>query len=357
LTSTTTLHMPQRPLGTTGLNVSLICLGTMTWGQQNTEADAHAQIDLALDHGINFMDTAEMYSVPISADTYGLTEQYIGTWLAKNPTKRGDWILATKVAGPSGRLHWVRDGQLRLNRQHITQALEASLKRLQTDYIDLYQLHWPDRNVNNFGQLGFIHQPDEAMTPLAETLAVLQDFVQQGKIRHVGLSNETAWGVMNALQLHQHHGMPRVQSIQNPYSLLNRSYEVGLAEVSMREQCGLLAYSPLAMGLLTGKYFSEHVTPSTGRLSWMPDYFTRYAAPHATEAARAYVEIAQQAGISPAQLAMAFVNQQPFVTSTIIGATTLDQLTENINSVGVTLSPETLTAIDAVHKRISNPCP
>ena len=350
--------MQTRPLGTTGLNVSLICLGTMTWGQQNTEADAHAQIDMALDYGVNFMDTAEMYSVPISEDTCGLTEKYIGTWLAKNLHKRDQWILATKVAGPSDRLHWVRDGKLRLNRQHMTQALHDSLKRLQTDTIDLYQLHWPDRNANNFGQLGFKHDPAEEMTPLAETLAVLQDFVQQGKVRHIGVSNETAWGVMHALHLHQtsqqsDQPLPRVQSVQNPYSLLNRSYEVGLAEVSIREQCGLLAYSPLGMGLLTGKYFEG----GHGRLNWLPGYFTRYEGTLAEEAAREYVGIAKAAGLTPTQMALAFVNQQPFVTSNIIGATTLTQLKEDIESVNVTLSADVLAQIDQVHARISNPCP
>jgi aryl-alcohol dehydrogenase-like predicted oxidoreductase len=350
--------MQTRPLGTTGLDVSLICLGTMTWGQQNSEADAHAQIDFAHDHGVNFMDTAEMYAVPVSADTCGLTEQYIGTWLAKNPHKRDQWIVATKVAGPSDRLHWVRDGQLRLNRQHMTQALHDSLKRLQTDYVDLYQLHWPDRNANNFGQLGFKHDPTEAITPLAETLEVLQDFVQQGKVRHIGVSNETAWGVMHALHLHQASQgsgkpLPRVQSVQNPYSLLNRSYEVALAEVSLREQCGLLAYSPLGMGLLTGKYFEG----GHGRLNWLPDYFTRYAGSLAEDATREYVAIARDAGLTPTQMALAFVNQQPFVTSNIIGATTLPQLKENIASVNVTLSPDVLQRIDQVHARISNPCP
>jgi aryl-alcohol dehydrogenase-like predicted oxidoreductase len=346
--------MQYRPLGQTDLQVSLICLGTMNWGQQNTEADAHLQIDAALDYGINFMDTAEMYAVPISAETCGLTERYIGTWLAKHPDKRDRWIVATKVAGPSGRLHWVRDGNLRLNRTHIVQALEDSLTRLQTDYVDLYQLHWPDRTVNNFGQLGYRHNPDEVMTPLIETLGVLQDLVQQGKIRHVGLSNETAWGVMHALGLHQQDAtLPRVQSVQNPYSLLNRSYEVGLAEVSLREQCGLLAYSPLAMGMLTGKYFEG----GQGRLTWKPEYYTRYQGELAETASRAYVDIARQVGITSTQLALAFVNQQPFVTSNIIGVTTLDQLQEDVSSVDITLSPETLAQIDAVHARISNPCP
>jgi aryl-alcohol dehydrogenase-like predicted oxidoreductase len=353
-------HVPMeyRLLGQTGLSVSLICLGTMTWGQQNTQADAHAQISMALDHGINFMDTAEMYSVPISADTYGLTETYIGTWLAKNAAKRDQWILATKVAGPSGRLDWVRDGNLRLNRQHMTQALEDSLKRLQTDYVDLYQLHWPDRNANNFGTLGFEHDPHEDQTPLEETLDVLHDFVQQGKVRHIGVSNETPWGVMHALHLHKtttqaSRPLPRVQSVQNPYSLLNRSYEVGLAEVSLREQCGLLAYSPLAMGLLTGKYFEG----GHGRLNWKPEYFTRYAGSLAEEAAQAYVAIARSAGYTPTQMALAFVNQQPFVTSIIIGATTLDQLKENMESVTVHLPADVLTQINDIHRKISNPCP
>jgi aryl-alcohol dehydrogenase-like predicted oxidoreductase len=345
--------MDYRPLGTSGLNVSTICLGTMNCGQQNTEADAHDQIDMALDQGVNIMDTAEMYPVPISADSCHLTEVYIGTWFAKNPTLRDKWILATKIAGPSGRLHWLRDGNLKLDRNHLTQAIEGSLKRLQTDYIDLYQLHWPHREVNNFGKLGYQHQPNPTDIPLEETLGVLQDFVQQGKIRHIGLCNDTAWGVMHGLNLHQQKQLPRVQSVQNPYSLLNRSYEVGLAEVSIREQCGLLAYSPLGMGQLTGKYLEG----GTGRLTWRPDYYTRYKSTQGDLATKAYVEVAKKHGLHPTDMALAFVNQQPFVTSNIIGATTLEQLQQNIRSVQVTLTPEVLADINAVHAVYSNPCP
>ncbi len=352
---TLTHTMPTRPLGTTGLNVSLICLGTMTWGQQNTEADAHAQLNLAVhEGGVNFIDTAEMYPVPVSAESQGRTEAYLGSWLAQGQN-REKVVVATKVAGPSGRLHWLRDGQLRLDRKNIVAALDASLKRLQTDFVDLYQLHWPDRDVNNFGQLGYQHNFEESPIPLEDTLEVLQDLVQAGKIRFIGVSNETPWGVMTLLKLAQQHGWPRIHSIQNPYSLLNRSFEVGLSEVAIREQVGLLAYSPLGFGVLTGKYFADDNAP--GRLTQWPDYFRRYADTVAVDAAREYVRIARDAGWSPTQLALAFVNQQPFVTSNIIGATTLAQLRENLASATLTLPADVLAAVDQVHQRYSNPAP
>jgi aryl-alcohol dehydrogenase-like predicted oxidoreductase len=346
--------MEYRSLGQTDLKVSVICLGTMTWGEQNTEAEAHQQMDYALEGGVNFWDTAEMYPVPPKGDTQGRTEACIGTWFQQRK-KRDQVILATKVAGPSGRLTYLRDGNLKLDRKNMVQALEDSLKRLQTDYIDLYQLHWPDRETNCFGQLGYKHDPKDSPVPLEETLAVLAEFVQSGKVRHVGVSNETPWGLMRFLELSKSQGLPRMVSIQNPYSLLNRSFEVGLAEVAIREHCGLLAYSPLAFGLLSGKY-QNGAKPKGARLTEY-DVFDRYKAPHAQVPLTKYLNIAQKAGLSPAQMALAFVNQQPFVTSNIIGATTLEQLKENIESIHLNLSPEILAQIEEVQKEHSNPCP
>lgn len=346
--------MEYRPLGQTEIQVSLICLGTMTWGQQNTEAEAHQQMDMALDLGVNFMDAAEMYPVPGRAETSGRTEAYIGTWFASRKN-RDKVVLATKVVGPTEWMTWIRGGQTRLDRKNIEAALEGSLKRLKTDYIDLYQLHWPDRDVNNFGQLGYVHNPDESPVPLEETLEVLNDLVQAGKVRHVGLSNETPWGTMRFLQLAKERNWPRMVSIQNPYSLLNRTFEIGLSEIAIREQCGLLAYSPMGFGVLSGKYLGAS-KPDDGRVTLFPQ-FDRYSNPRATEATQAYVDIARRHGLSPAQMALAFVNTRPFVTSNIIGATTLKQLKENLDSVNVTLSQEMLTEIEAVHTCMPNPSP
>jgi aryl-alcohol dehydrogenase-like predicted oxidoreductase len=288
------------------------------------------------------------------AATVGRTEEYIGTWLAAR-SNREKVILATKVAGPAPSMTWIRHGEGRLDRANIIAALEGSLKRLQTDYIDLYQLHWPDRNTNFFGQLGYRHEADEAMTPIEDTLAVLADCVAAGKIRYIGLSNETPWGTMRFLELARTHGYPRVVSVQNPYSLLNRTYEVGMAEVSLREQCGLLAYSPMAFGLLSGKY-ENGARPPEGRITKFAR-FDRYSNPQALSATTAYVNLARQHGLSPAQMALAFVTQQPFVTSNIIGATTLDQLKENLDSASLRLSSAVLTEIEAIHTRIPNPAP
>lgn len=346
--------MQYRPLGTSGLNVSVICLGTMTWGQQNSEKEAHEQMDYALTQGINFFDTAEMYPVPPVKETYGRTEEYIGTWFAARKN-RDKVMLATKVFGRSERFNYARDEQTRLNHKHITAALEASLKRLKTDYVDLYQLHFPDRSVNAFGQLGYVHMPEEQSIPFEETLGVLQDLVEAGKIRHIGVSNETPYGVMSYLNLAQTKHYPRIQSVQNPYSLLNRSYEIGLAEVSIRQQCGLLAYSPLGMGVLSGKYVGGKM-PEGSRLQLFP-YFQRYSKANGERATETYVKIAQGAGLDPAQMALAFVNQQSFVTSNIIGATTMEQLKSNIASINVKLSPDVLAAIDIIHHDIPNPCP
>lgn len=346
--------MEFRPLGRTDLNVSSLCLGTMTWGEQNTEADAFAQIDMAKAAGINFIDTAEMYPVPPRPETYATTEQYIGTYF-KSRGDRADWILATKIAGPGNGINHIRNGRPRFNREHIRTALDDSLRRLQTDWIDLYQLHWPERSTNFFGRLGYQHLPDDDFTPLEETLAALDDEVRAGRIRHIGISNETPWGTMKYLQLAETHKWPRAVSIQNPYNLLNRSFEVGLAEISMREQCGLLAYSPLAFGMLSGKY-ENGACPANARLSLF-QRFARYNNPQARAACSRYVALAHQHGLEPAQMALAYVTSQPFVTSNIIGATTLQQLESNIGSLDLTLSNEVLAAIDAIHTAQPNPAP
>ncbi len=346
--------MEYRRLGRTELRVSAICLGTMTWGEQNSEAEAHAQMDLALDRGVNFWDAAEMYPVPPRAETYGRTESYIGTWLARRGG-RDRIVLATKVAGPDARLTYVRDGRLRLDRRNIEAALDASLARLRTDYVDLYQLHWPDRRTNIFGRLAYDGPADDDGTPVEESLAVLDDLVRAGKIRHVGLSNETAWGTMRFLALAETGRGPRMVSVQNPYGLLNRSFEVGLAEVAAREQCGLLAYSPLGMGVLSGKYL-DGAAPAGARLTLF-EQFRRYRGPQADAATAAYVALARERGLDPARMALAFVNGRPFVTSTIVGATDLDQLAVDIASIELRLDQETLDAIDAIHKLYTYPCP
>ena len=324
----------------------------MTFGEQNTEAEAHDQLDCALSHGVNFIDAAEMYPVPCREETQGLTEQYIGTWLKKSG-RRNDVILASKVAGP-GMMPYLRDGP-QLTPDHIETALEASLKRLQTDCIDLYQVHWPARNTNFFGKLGYESDPEESATPIEETYACLAKAVEQGKIRYVGVSNETPWGVMQYQFLARAHDWPGVISVQNPYSLLNRTYEIGLAEISHRENIGLLAYSPLGFGVLSGKYL-DGKAPADARLSRYT-YFDRYTGDVAVQATRAYVELARKNGHTPAQMALAFVNAQPFVASNIIGATSLQQLEEDITSIDLTLSEEVMEDIEQLHSHRPNPCP
>ena len=348
--------MRYRKLGNTDIDVSLICLGTMTWGEQNTEAEAHQQMDYAVSQGVNFFDTAELYAIPPRAETYGLTERYIGSWLQKTG-KRQDIILASKVAGPAeGWLPHIRnEATRRLDRANIEAAVNASLQRLQTDYIDLYQLHWPDRKTNFFGQLGYQHQPDDSFVPVEETLQALQEQVQAGKIRHIGLSNETPWGVMKFAQLADQMNLPRVLSVQNPYSLLNRSFEVGLAEVAMREQVGLLAYSPLGFGVLSGKYLNG-AKPDGARITRWPEY-SRYTNPQAQAATVAYVALAQQHGLDPAQMALAYVNSRDFLTANIIGATHMDQLQSNIASADIELSDEVLEGIEQIHRQHPSPSP
>jgi len=291
--------MEYRKLGQTDIEVSSICLGTMTWGEQNTEAEAHAQLDTALSAGVNFIDTAEMYPVPPKPETFTLTEQYIGRWL-KRRGGRNDIVLASKVAARADWLEHVRDGRACLDRANIEQALHASLERLQTDYLDLYQLHWPDRNTNYFGELGYTHVPQPS-TPIEETLRVLADLVQAGKVRHVGLSNETPWGTMEFLRLAEQCGLPRMVSVQNPYCLLNRSFEIGMAEVSHREDCGLLAYSPLGFGVLSGKYLNGQC-PADARVTLF-ERFSRYSNLQAEAATAAYVALAVEHGLDPAQMA------------------------------------------------------
>lgn len=344
--------MQTRPLGDTGIEVSRLCLGTMTFGEQNSEAEAHEQLDRAVAFGINFIDTAEMYPVPPRAETQGRTETYIGNWL-KARGSRDDVIIASKIAGPG--LDYLRGGS-RLTREQIHQAVETSLRRLQTDYIDLYQLHWPDRHTNFFGRMGYEHQEEEEdCTPLEESLSALKELVESGKVRAIGLSNETPWGLMQSLRLAERLGLSRVASIQNPYNLLNRTFEIGLAEIAHRENVGLLAYSPLAFGVLSGKYLDGQWPPGA-RLTLF-ERFQRYNSQSAMEATRAYVEIAREHDLDPAQMALAFVNSRSFLTSNIIGATTMEQLESNLASESLKLEPAVLEAIEAVHRRQPNPCP
>lgn len=345
--------MHTRKLGNTDIDVSLICLGTMTWGEQNTEQEAFEQLDYATAQGVNFIDAAEMYPVPPRAETQGLTETYLGNWLARRG-RRDDLVIASKVAGPGNGLTYLRNGP-RLTRAHIREACDASLKRLQTDYIDLYQVHWPDRTANFFGKLGYEHNPEESFTPIEETLGALDELVREGKVRHVGLSNETPWGTMEYLRLAKEKGWPRPVSIQNPYNLLNRTFEVGMAEIAHREHAGLLAYSPLAFGMLSGKYLGD-AWPEKGRLT-LYERFSRYTSGRGMAATGAYVDLARQHGLSAVQLALAYVNSRSFVTSNIIGATTMAQLRENIESANLELSSEVLEAIEAIHGEFTYPCP
>ncbi|NND32799.1 MAG: NADP(H)-dependent aldo-keto reductase [Saprospiraceae bacterium] len=341
-------------LGNTDLRVSQICLGTMTWGRQNTEEDAHQQLDYALTRGINFIDTAEVYAVPTSAETQGLTEQYIGTWI-KARKKRDDFFLASKIVGPSSRITWMREN-LNFSREQIIEALNNSLARLQTDYLDLYQLHWPERATNFFGKLGYEHDAEEKWTEnFLDILESLNEQVNAGKIRYIGLSNETAWAVMKYLHWSDTRGLPRIQSVQNPYNLLNRSYEVGLAEVSIREKVSGLAYSPMAFGLLSGKYHLKQDTPND-RINQFKD-LPRYSGDQAWKATQAYLDVARKYGISLAKLSLAFVNSRPFIDSNIIGATTMSQLEENIDSIEVHLSGEMIADINKVYEIYSHPAP
>lgn len=348
--------MDYRTLGRTNIKVSVIGLGTMTFGEQNTEAEGHEQIDYALDQGVNLIDTAEMYSVPPRAETYGSTERIIGAWIRKSG-KRHKIVLCSKVAGPTHVLKadYLRGGTNALNRESILAAIDSSLQRLQTDYIDVYQLHWPDRSTNFFGQLGYRHTESENTVPIEETLDVMTGLVKAGKIRHVGLSNETPWGLHRFLQIAEQRGLARVVSIQNPYSLLNRTFEIGLAEMAIREDVGLLAYSPLAFGVLTGKFLNGARPPESRVVRW--SRFARYNGEIAERATASYVAIARQHGLDPAQMALEFVNRQRFLTSNLIGATTMEQLKTNLASAAIQLSEEVVEAIEAAHRTQPNPCP
>ena len=352
--------MKKNNLGKTEILVSEICLGTMTWGQQNNEKEAHDQLSYASERGINFIDTAEMYAVPPKKETYGLTEKYIGTWL-KNQD-RSKIILATKIAGrtsnvPSGPpgLDWIRQGP-RLNEEHIFQAIENSLKRLNTEYIDLYQIHWPERTVNSFGQLGYIHNPREDDIKIEVTLEALAKAVNKGLIKYVGLSNETPWGVMKFISVAKEFNLPRVVSIQNPYSLLNRSFEAGLSEIAINEEVGLLPYSPLAGGVLSGKYLNGK-KPENARMTLFERMRGRYSNQHAENAVLEYQKIAVKYNLNLTQMAINFVTKQNFVTSNIIGATSINQLEENINSLDCKLNEEIMAEIEKVHKIYTYPCP
>ena len=337
----------------TDLDVSRICLGSMTWGNQNTEAEGHAQLDFAFDQGVNFIDTAELYPVPATAETQGRTSEIIGTWLRKSG-KRDKVIIASKIAGTGDYTAHIRTSEW--SRQAIHEAVEKELNRLQTDYIDLYQLHWPERNTNTFGQRDFVYDPNDPWTDnFRELLEGLDDVIKAGKVRYAGLSNEKAWGTMRYLEEHKKSGLPRMITIQNAYSLLNRTFEGDLAEIAMREKIGLLPYSPLAFGVLSGKYI-KGTAADNARLKLFPR-FARYSGTQATEATRRYMAIAEEHGLNFSQMALAFVIGQPFVTSTIIGATNLEQLEENLGSDALELSEEVMDKINTVHAEIPNPAP
>ncbi|GJD19752.1 Aldo/keto reductase [Rivularia sp. IAM M-261] len=345
--------MQYKQLGESDLKVSEICLGTMTYGHQNTIEEAHQQLDYAVSQGVNFLDAAEMYPVPPRAETYGFTETYIGEWLKHQ--QRDKVIVATKIAGPGRHLKWVRDGGNAIDRINVKQAVDDSLKRLQTDYIDLYQIHWPDRNVPLFGNKVFDPNQERETVPISEQLSIFADLIKEGKIRYIGLSNETPWGIATFSSVSKQLGLPKVVSIQNAYNLLNRVFDWTFAEASYRENIGLLAYSPLAFGYLTGKYL--HGKPENTRISLFEGFGQRYNKPIVSEAVAAYVEIANKYKLTPASLALAFVRSRWFVSSTIIGATTLEQLQENLESIDVVLDEEILAELDAVHTRYRNPAP
>ena len=344
--------MNYRKLGNTDLEVSTICLGTMTWGEQNTQEEGFEQMDYALDQGVNFWDTAELYAVPPKAETFGHTETIIGNWFEKNK-KRDKVILATKVAGPSRK--YLRNGENSFVGKNLDKAINDSLKRLKTDYIDLYQLHWPERNVNNFGKLGYTHK-ENSWNEFEDVLENLKKYIESGKIRYVGLSNETPWGVMKYLKLSKDKNLPRMMSIQNPYSLLNRSYEVGLAEISIREKIGCLAYSPLASGYLSGKYRNGNF-PKGSRMERDFDFWTRYRKPNVDKVVEEYFKISKKYDLDISQMSIKFCEVQDFMTSVIIGATTMEQLKTDIESVKVKLDENVIKEINEIQKIYPNPCP
>jgi aryl-alcohol dehydrogenase-like predicted oxidoreductase len=351
--------MDYRTLGNSNLKVSAVCLGTMTFGQQNSEAEAHSQLDYAIEHGINFIDTAEMYPVPPRAETVTRTETIVGNWLKKQP--RDKVILGTKITGPRRHMEWIRGGPKALDHANIRAAIDGSLNRLQTDYIDLYQLHWPERNVPMFGQYQFDPAQEfesgqqKTWVTILEQLETLDELVQEGKVRHIGVSNEQPWGVMEFLRLSKEHSLPRIASIQNCYNLINRSFEFGLTEIAYRENIGLLAYSPLAFGHLSGKYLADPV--AQGRATLFKGFAQRYEKPNVQPATAAYVALAKKYDFSPAELALSFVFRRWFVASTIIGATSMSQLQENLYAWEKPLSQEILKEIEALHLQYMNPAP
>lgn len=339
--------MEFKKLGNTDIDVSTICLGTMTWGEQNTESDAHEQLTYAVGQGINFIDTAELYPVYPQAKTQGRTETYVGNWLAKRG-KREDLIIASKVTGRFESRTDFRNVPTRASKVQILQAVESSLARLQTDYIDLYQIHWPDRNTNYFGDVFYEHNPLEDEIQLEEQLEAMQELIAAGKIRHVGLSNETPWGMMHALELHRTKGLPRIQTVQNPYNLLQRSWDIGCSEIAVKESVGLLAYSPLAGGVLSGKYRNGQ-NPTGSRKLHFPDHIeSRFHDERSYKAIEKYAQLAQKNGMSLTALALAYVNQHPSLSATIIGATSLEQLKENIDSIKTKLNSEILAEIKVI---------
>lgn len=344
--------MEYRRLGYSDLHISALGLGTMTFGEQNTEAEAHAQLDYAVSRGVNFIDTAEMYPVAPRAETVHRTESYIGNWLKGQ--QRDKLVVATKIAGPGRGFAWIRNGP-RIDREQINAAIDASLRRLQTDYVDLYQIHWPDRYVPMFGGTSYDVSQERDSVPIAEQLQALAELVQAGKIRYIGLSNETPWGVMEFVRCAEQLGLPKIASIQNAYHLMNRTFESGLAEVCRHANVGLLAYSPLAFGHLTGKYLAD--PKAHGRITLFPNFGQRYNKPNVPAATKEYVRIAQEAGLSPATLALAFARTRWFTSSVILGATSLEQLKENLDSAEVTLSKEVLEQVEAAHKVYPNPAP
>jgi len=346
--------MNYKKLGNTDINVSTICLGTMTWGEQNTQKEGFEQMDYALDNGINFFDVAEMYPSPCRKETYGETEKVVGNWF-KGRKKRDKIILATKISGPG--MSYIRGGGPQYTEKKISEAIENSLKRLKTDYIDLYQLHWPERKTNFFGKLGYIHKEDfNEWNDFEKILISLEKFVKQGKIRFVGLSNETSWGLSKFLEISKLKGLPKMMSVQNPYNLLCRTYEIGLAEISIREKSGLLGYSPLAGGFLTGKYRNGNM-PENSRQKLFGDYYTRYLKPNASDVIEKYYDISKKFDVNFAQMSIKFCEIQPFMTSIIIGATTMEQLKTNIESVNVNLKDEIIQEINKIQKLYPNPCP
>jgi len=346
--------MNYKKLGNTDLDVSTICLGTMTWGEQNSEKEGFEQMDFALSQGVNFWDTAEIYSIPMREETYGETEKIIGNWFQKTK-KRNDVVLATKVCGNTSN-KYIRGGGNSFGKKKITEALDESLRRLKTDYIDLYQLHWPERSTNFFGDYGYEHdENDKDWTPFEEILESLKKFIEQGKIRYVGLSNETAWGLSKFLELSKMKGLPKMMSVQNPYNLLNRTYEVGLAEISIREQSGLLAYSPLAFGYLTGKYRNNKL-PTKSRMQLFKN-FNRYKNENGQKAIDEYYKISKKYNLDFTQMSLKFCEIQHFTTSVIIGATTMEQLKTNIESVNVNLNSDIINDINKIQQKYPNPCP